>query len=189
MWLTRGNESALGGLAERGLARAQLPVMEAVPPEFVGGADLVGEPERVDPTLLFGAPAAVPCELDDPRLATTFDSDRANEIRAARPCVDLQMLDEPFRMGMEQLIDEPDHFDPRHATDERDRRSLGAGCERGDVSFESLGRARAREDFGVNRHGRNISGWHRALRAAGPVIKTKLTGGSARRVAGTNYPW
>ena len=34
-------------------ALVQLPAMEAVPAELIGGADLIRKPERIDPALLF----------------------------------------------------------------------------------------------------------------------------------------
>ena len=173
-----GGRETLGGLAgeRRGL---QLPAVETIPAELVGGANLVGEAERIDPALLFRPPPAIPRELYDPRLAAALDHCSPDEIRAARTGVHLNSIDHPFRMGMEQLSDEADDLDPRDGAHERDGRHISARREVNDVALEAIGRARARQDFGVDWHGRNISGDRDRLRTSSPATRTKLTGKSA----------
>ena len=61
------------------------PALEAAPVVLLGRADLIGEAETVRPTFLLGAPAAVPDELVDARLAGGMHLDRPDEIGAPGP--------------------------------------------------------------------------------------------------------
>ena len=179
MRLTLAAGSALGGVAKDGLRLAGLPVVEAVPAELVGGADLIGESERIDPALLLRSPTAVPREFDHSRLPTTVHCEGANEVGATRACIHAQPLDDPLGMGVQELVDEADYLDARHIPHERDRRRFGAGCKSDHVSLEALRRARARQDLGIEGHGRNISGRRRLLGPPALWIRTKLAIGSA----------
>ena len=191
MRLTRGlteGRQTLGGLADEG-GGLQLPVVEAIPAELVGGANLVGEAERIDPSLLFRPPPTVPRELYYPRLSSALDNRRPHEIGAARTGVHLNPIDHPFRMSMEQLGDESDDFDARDGAHECDGRHIGASREGNDVALEAIGRAGARQDFGVDWHGRNISGERYRLGTSSPPAKTKLTGKSALTRRGGLRQW
>ena len=178
---------ALGGLAD--CVAIRLPVVKAIPAELVRRANLIGEAERVDPTFLLCPPSAIPSELDQARLAAALDRYAPDEIGAARPCVDAESIDRPFRMSVQQLIDEADDLDPRNAADQRDGRRFRTGRERQDVSLEALRSARARKELGVYRHGRNISGKTSVLGALFPRMQTNLTGGSTLNAQRENRPW
>ena len=169
--------------------RLQLPAVEAIPAEFVGGANLVREAEGIDPALLFRPPPAIPRELNHAALSTTLDHSSPDEVGAARTGVHLHSIDHPFRMGMEQLSDEADDLDPRDGAHERDGRHISARREVNDVALEAIGRARARQDFGVDWHGRNISGDRRWLGASAPSKQTKLTAKSAPERRGGLRQW
>ena len=191
MRLTRGMTGArgtLGGLAgERyGL---RLPVVEAVPAELVGGANLVGEAECIHPPFLFRPPPAIPRKLNHTGLSTALDHRGPAEIGAARTGVHLNSVDHPLRMGMEQLVDEPDDLDPRHGAHERDGRHIRARGEGNDVVLEAIGCAGARQDFGVDWHGRNISKDRCRPNTSFPAKKTKLTGESALARRGGFRQW
>lgn len=185
--MTRPREATLGGLAHGSAGR--LPMVEAVPAELIGGANLIGEAKGIDPALLFGAPAAVPGKLDDARLSAALDRDCSNEVRAARPRVNAQAIDGPFGMRVQQLVDEPDDLDPRDVADERDGRRLGARGKGSDVSLEAFRRARAREDLGINRHGRNISGTTSVSKPTATAIQTNLTVQSTRDGSSEKRQW
>jgi hypothetical protein len=158
----------------------QLPLVKAVPAELVRGTDLIGESERVDPPLLFRSPPAVPGELDHAGLSAALDRDGAHEVRAPGSSVNSQVLDRPFRMGVQQLVDEPDHLDARNVSHEGDGLRVGSRGERDHIALELLGRAGAAEDLGVYGHGRNISTGRGLLGSTSPFNRTKLTGRSAR---------
>ena len=176
--LTEARE-ALGELGADGRALLELPPVEAIPAEFVGGANLVREAEGIDPALLFRPPPAIPREPNHARLAPAFDDRGSDEIGTTRTGVDLQSIHHPFRMGMEQLVDEANDFDPRNGAHERDGRHIRARRERDHVGLESIGRAGTRQDFGVDWHGRNISK-RLGFSGAGSFGRTtKLTAGSA----------
>ena len=178
----------LGGVAGEG-RRLQLPAVEAIPAELVGGPNLIGEAERIEPTLLFRAPSAIPRELNYAGLSTTFDHGGPDEVGAARTGVYLHSIDHPFRMSMEQVGDQTDNFDPRDGAHERDGRHIRPRREGNDVALEAFSRAGAREDVGVDWHGRNISGdWHRLGRSS-PLQQTKLTGRSAPERQGGFRQW
>ena len=157
----------------------QLPPLEAIPAELVGGANLVGEPERIDPTFLFRPPAAIPRELNHTRMATALDYCGPDEIGATRAGIHLNSIDYPFRMGVKQVGDEADDLDPRDGAHERNGRHFHARREGNDVALEAFGRAGARQDFGVDGHGRNISGDRHRPGTSPPAKRTKLTGRSA----------
>ena len=179
----------LGGLAGERSGLLEVPPVEAIPAEFVGGANLVGEAEGIDPALLFRPPPAIPRELNHARLSAAFDNRGPDEIGAARTGVHPQPIDHPFRMGMEQLVDEADDFDPRDGAHERDGGHIGTRRERNDVALETIGRAGARQDSGVDWHGRNISGDRHRLGTSHPLKKTKLTGESAPERQGGVRQW
>ena len=167
----------------------QLPALEAIPAELVGGANLVGEPEGIDPTFLFRPPAAIPGELDPTRLSTALDYCGPDEIGAARAGIHLNSIDYPLRMGVKQVGDEADDLDPRDGAHERNGRHIRARREGNDVAFEAIGRAGARQDFGVDWHGRNISGDRHRLGTSPPGKRTKLTGKSALARQGGLQQW
>ena len=179
----------LGGFAAEKGGLLEVPPVEAIPAEFVGGAYLVGETEGIDPALLFRPPSAIPRELNHARLAAAFDNRGPDEIGATRTGVNLKPIDHPFRMGMEQLVDEADDFDPRDGAYERDGRHIGARRERDCVGLESIGRAGTGQDSGVDWHGRNISGHRHRLGTSYPSKKTKLTGESAPERQGGVRQW
>ena len=179
----------LGRLAGERSGLIEVPPVEAIPAELVGGANLVGEAEGIDPPLLFRPPPAIPRELNHSRLSAAFDNRGPDEIGAARTGVHPQPIDHPFRMGMEQLVDEADDFDPRDGADERDGGHIGTRRERNDVALETIGRAGARQDFGVDWHGRNISGARHRLGTSYPSNETKLTGESAPERQGGIRQW
>ena len=181
-------QTTLGGLGGEG-HRVQLPAVEAIPAELVGGANLVGKAERVEPAFLFRPPPAVPREVDHAGLSTALDHRRPDEVGAARTGVHLHSIDHPFRMGMEQVRDQTDDLDPRDGTHERDGRHIGAGREGNDIALEAIGRAGAREDFRVDWHGRNISGDRCWLGASAPSTQTKLTARSAPERRGGLRQW
>jgi hypothetical protein len=181
--------ATLGGLAAEGSGLLELPPVEAVPAEFVGGANLVGEAEGIDPAFLFRSPSAIPCEPNHPRLSAAFDDRGPDEIGATRTGVDLKPIDHPLGMGMEQLVDEADDLDPRDRAHERDGRHIGARRERDHVGLESIGRAGTGQDFLVDWHGRNISGHRHRLGTAYRSKKTKLTGESAPERPGVVRQW
>ena len=177
----------LGGLAKD--VAPGLPMMEAIPAELVSRADLIGEAKRVDPAFLLGAPSAVPRKFDGAGLATALNRDRSDEIRTARPRIDLESVYGPLRMRVQQLIDEPDDLDPRDVPDQRDRGRVVTRPERYDVSLEAFRSARARKDLGVYRHGRNISRVTSVLFCRAALIQTNLTGGSTLNAQRENRPW
>ena len=186
--LTEARE-ALGELGADGRVLLELPPVEAIPAEFVGGANLVREAEGIDPALLFRPPPAIPREPNHARLAPAFDDRGSDEIGTTRTGVDLHSIHHPFGMGMEQLVDEANDLDPRNGAHERDGRHIRARRESDHVGLESIGRAGTRQDFGVDWHGRNISGrWHR-LGTSSPSEKTKLAGESARERKGGVRQW
>ena len=181
--------TTLGVLAGEGCRSIEVPAVEAIPAEFVGGANLVGEAEGIDPALLFRPPPTIPRELNHARLSAAFDHGGPDEIGATRTGVHLKSIDHPFWMGMEQLVNEADDLDPRDRAYERDGCHIGARRERDRVGLESIGRARPGQDFGVDWHGRNISGrWHR-LGTSSPSKKTKLTGESTLERQGGIRQW
>ena len=167
-------------LALGGVRRTQLPSFEAVPPELVGRADLIRETEGVDPALLLRSPTAVPGKLDDTDVATALNCHGSDEIRASRARVDLKAIDHPFRVRVEQLIDESDHLDARNSPHQRDRRGLSATREGEDICLESISRAGTAENGGVDWHAGNISGCRRIRAPFVSVNETKLTAESAR---------
>ena len=189
MRLTPRARTTLGGLASHGTGWLRVPSVEAIPPELVCRANLVGEAEGIHPAFLFRPPPAIPCELDDAGLPASLDDCGADEIGAPRPRIHLQPIDHPFRVGVQQLTDEADHLDTRDVPHEGDGRHVGARREGDDVVLEAVGRAGARQDFGVDRHGRNISGRWQRLGAANPATMTKLTAESARHAQGGFWQW
>ena len=189
MRLTRRSGGSLGAGARLRGALVQLPPVEAIPPELIGGADLIGKSERVEPTLLLGPPAAVPRELDGAGLPATLDRYRTDEVRASGPGIDTQSLDHPFRVRVQELVDETDHLDARGIAHERDR---GRFCTRGecdDVGLEAIGGAGARQDLGVDWHGRNISARGAELDRTTASWKTKLTVQLAQPAAEAVRQW
>jgi hypothetical protein len=161
----------------------RLPPMEAVPAKLVRGADLIWVAVGINPALLLRSPTAVPRKLDHARLSAAFDRHRSDKVRATGPRVDVQSIDDPLRVGVQQLVDEPDHLDSRHRAREGDRWRLGATRKGEQICLESVSRARTAEDLSVDRHGRNISG-DRLIRASlVSSRRTKLTAGSARAIA------
>jgi hypothetical protein len=186
--MRRSGGSLGAGAGLRG-ALVQLPPVEAIPPELIGGADLIGKSERVDPTLLLGPPAAVPGELDGAGLPATLDRHRPHEVRAPGAGVDAESLDRPFRVRVQQLADQADHLDARDIAHEGDR---GRFCTRGecdDVGLEAIGGAGARQDLGVDWHGRNISARRAKLDRTTPSSKTKLTVQLAQPAAEAVRQW
>ena len=181
-------QTTLGGLGGEG-HRVQLPAVEAIPAELVGGPNLVRKAERVGPTLLFSPPPAIPRELNHAALSTTLDHSSPDEVGAARTGVHLHSIDHPFRMGMEQVRDQTDDLDPRDGTHERDGRHIVAGREGNDIALEAIGRAGARENFRVDWHGRNISEDRHRLGTSSRSNKTKLTGKSAPERRGGLRQW
>lgn len=171
---TNVRRSPGGGLLLHGL-----PAVETIPAELVGSTNLIGETERIDPSLLLGPPTAVPRELEHARFACAFDDNGSHEIRAARTRIDVKSLDDPFGMGVEDLVHQADHLDPRHGAGVRDRRRLSARRQGDDVRLETFGGGRSRQQLGIDWHGRNIS--KRWLVPEGKMLslKTKLTVGSA----------
>lgn len=163
--------------------------METVPAELVGGSDLIGEAERIDPALLFRAPTAVPGELDHAGLSAALDRDGSDEVRASRSGIDAQAIDSPLGMRVQQLVDEPDDLDARYVPYERDGRRLGAGGEGGNVSLEAFRGAGARQDLGINRHGRNISGTTPVSGAPTTAKQTNLTAQSTRGGSSEEVQW
>ena len=166
-----------------------VPVLEAVPAELVGRADLVGKAECVYPPLLFGSPAAIPGELEPPRLASTFNDNGPDEVRASGSRVDVHLFDRELGVRVKQLIDEPDHLDARDVTHHRDRARFRAGSEGDDVSFEGVRRAGAGQQFEVEWHGLNIQ--TDGSRSGSPrhPMRTKLTAGSAHRAGSGAQQW
>lgn len=173
-------EAKLLAMTTLGAARLRgLPALEAVPPELVRGADLIGEPVGVDPALFLRAPATIPGELDQPRFSAAFNRDCSNEIGAAGTRIDLKSIDHPFWVRVEELIDESDHLDARHSPHECDRWRLAAIRKGENVGLESIGRARTAENGGVEGHAGNISG---CCQISAPIVcttETKLTAQSA----------
>ena len=184
MRLTRQRVRSLGAAGRVQATLVQLPAVETVPPEFVGGANLIGEAERVDPALLFGAPATVPGELDGPRLSAALDCHGANEVGAPGSSIDAKAFDDPFGVGVQKLVDEADHLDARDVPHEGDRGRIGARGECDDVGLEACCGAGARQDLSVDWHGRNISAGSAGLGHRRFSGKTKLTASSARRREG-----
>lgn len=178
----------LGGLACDGHG-LQLPAVETIPAELVGGPNLVGEAERVDPAFLFRPPPAIPGELDHARLPAALDHCRPDEIGTARTRVHPNAIHHPFRMGMQQMGDESDDLDPRGGAHQRDGGHIGARREGEDVALEAIGRAGPCEDVGVDLHGRNISGDRGRLATSTPRKETKLTGKSTLERQGGLPPW
>ena len=157
-----------------------LPNLEAVPAELVGGPDLVGEPVRVHPTFLLGPPAAVPSELEHAGLTAAFYDHGTNEIGAAGSRVEMKAFDRPFGMGVQELIDEPQHLDARHDVGVRDRRRVASRQQRGDVSFEAIGSRRPCQELVIDWHGRNISTRLSNAEESCTSLQTKLTARSAQ---------
>ena len=155
------------------------PPLKAVPTELICCTDLIGKAVRIHPPLLFGPPAAIPGELERTRLTGGFHQDRPDEIGAAGARVYVKALDRPFRVRVQQVVDEADHLDARHVPREGDRGSLLARDEGNDVGLEALAGTGAREDLGVDWHGRNISKRLGFSGAGSFGRKTKLTAGSA----------
>ena len=184
----RLNAAAKRGLTPAG-AGVLVPALEAVPAELVRSADLVRKPVRVEPSLLLGPPTTVPRELEEARVAGALYDHRTHEIRAPRPCVDVQPLDGELRVRMEQLVDEPYHLDPRDVAGQGDSGDLSAGSERDDVGFEPGRRARARQQLGVDGHGRNIQMSRPRAGSAGLDTRTKLTAESARPRQSCRSQW
>ena len=183
MRLTTEVSAASGALPQLlgGGALYGLPAVEAVPPELIRRADLIGESEGVDPAFLLGTPPAVTCELEYARFSSALDSSGPDEVGASRACVDVQALDRPFRVRVKNLVDEAEHLDARDDAGVGDRFGLEARCEREDVGLETIAGGRPREESGVNRHGRNISKRLSRAGATGFSLQTKLTGGSAQQ--------
>jgi len=177
------------GLGGHTRVSVQLPAMETIPPEHVRRANLVGKPERIDPTLLLRPPAAVPCELDRARLSATLDRGKADEVGASRSGIDPNPLDHPFGVRVQELIDEAEHLDARDISHHGDRGRICARGECDDVRLEAFGGAAARQDLGVDWHGRNISAGSRPLGQAFPNEKTKLTDESAHAPRGAACQW
>ena len=161
-----------------------LPAVEAVPAELVRGPDLVREAERVHPSFLLGTPAAVPRELEHSRFPGAFDDDRADEIGAARPCVDVQSLDGPLGVGVKDLVHEADHLDPGNGARVGDRGGVDTRRQGDDVGLEAVGGGRSREELSVYRHGRNIPRRDALSNTNVLSLQTKLTGESAQAFRG-----
>jgi len=166
-----------------------VPALEAIPAELVGRADLVGKAECVYPALLFGSPAAIPGELEPSRIASTFNDNGPDEVRASRSRVHVHLFDRELGVRVKQLIDEPDHLDPRDVARQRDRARFRAGSEGDDVSFEGVRRAGAGQQFEVEWHGRNIQ--TDGSRSGSPrhPMRTKLTAGSAHGAGSGARQW
>jgi len=163
--VARDDTAALGGL----------PVVETIPAELVRRADLVRKAERIHPALLLRTPATVPGELDDTRVSATVDRHGPNEVGAARARVNSQPINDPFRVRVQQLIDQSDDLDARDVADERDRGRFGASSERDHIGLEAFGGAGVREDLGIYWHGRNISGATGILGGVRTRKQTNLT--------------
>ena len=181
----RVNDSARCARATRTrLLRLQpidwLPAVEAVPAELVRRTDLIGEPIGVDPSFLLGPPATIPGELEHSRLATTLDDYRPDEVGAAGARVNVEPFDGPLRVRVKDLVDEPNHLDARDRVRVGDGWRLMARRQRDDVSLEAFAGGRAREELGIDRHGRNISRGRADAEATVRSLKTKLTTGSAQ---------
>ena len=141
------------------------------------------------------SPPVPPATGNPTRTRITRDSSAAldnrcpDEIGTAGTGVHLKPIDHPLRMGVEQLVDEADDLDSRDGAHERDGWHISARGEGNDVVLEAIGRAGARQDFGVDWHGRNISGRWRGLGTSCPSKKTKLTGESTRARRGSVRQW
>ena len=164
----------------RRLSLNGLPDVEAVPAEFVCGADLIREAVCIEPALLLGAPTAVPRELDRLRFARAFDGDRSHEIGTAGARIDVESLDRPLGVRVEDLIDEAKHLDTRDDTRVGDRGRVEARREREDVSLEAICGGRLRKKLGIYGHERNISRGAPDAVACAVFHLTKLTGESAQ---------
>ena len=169
--------------------RPFVPVLEAIPAELVGRADLVGKAECVDPAFLFGSPAAIPGELEPSRLAPTFNDSSPDEVRAPGSRVHVHPFDSELGVRVKQLIDEPDHLDTRDVTRQRDRARFRAGSEGHDVSFEGVRRAGAGQQFEVEWHGRNIQTDGSRAGSRRHPMRTKLTAGSAHAAGSGARQW
>ena len=166
----------------RDCCSAFLPALEAIPVKLVSGADLVREAISIEPALLLSAPAAIPRELDRARVAGAFHDHGSYEVRATGARVDMDALDRPFGMFVEQLCDETDHLDARNVAREGDRGRLRPRRERDEVGLETIAGARARKDLFVYGHERNISKERRLFAVIkGCTERTKLTAESAQR--------
>ena len=155
------------------------PALKAVPAELICGADLIRKAVRVHPPLLFGPPAAIPGELEHTGLTGAFHHDGPDEVGATGAGVYVKTLDRPLGVRVQQVVDEADHLDARHVPGEGDRGGLRSRGEGDDIGLEALAGAGAREDLGVDWHGRNIS--KRGGFSDGDLVRrrTKLTAGSA----------
>ena len=133
-----------------------LPLGEAAPVEFIRGADLIGKAKRVEPTLLLGAPPAVPEELEQARFASALDYQGAMEVGAAGACVDEHALDGELGVRVQELREQPDDLHAGDAAREDDAVGFlmrGQGAQGG---FERGRRARPLDDSGVDVHGANL---------------------------------
>ena len=69
------------------------PALEALPVVFASGANLIWESEAIRPPELLRAPPTVPDELERSRFGCRLDSNRSNEVGAARSATQCDTLD------------------------------------------------------------------------------------------------
>ena len=96
--------------------RNRFPAREAAPVEFVGGAQLVGEAEAIQPPFLLGAPSAVPDEFVDVRFGGRVHVHDSDEVRASRPRAEGDVFDGQVGLGREDVREQPANLDARHRT-------------------------------------------------------------------------
>jgi hypothetical protein len=145
-----------------GLARALDPPLEAPPPEFACGADLVRLAPVIRPAFFRGAPAAIPHELEDAGRILAVGGHGADVVRAARTSVDLYTVDQRVGQFAEQLRQHAHDLDRRSVTNAGDRRRIAHAAPRHrreglDVTFELFGGARTREVLGEGHQLTNVT--------------------------------
>jgi len=123
------------------------PPLEAAPVVLAGGADLIGKSEAVCPTLLLGAPAAIPHELVDSGLARGVHLDRSDEVRATRSAAKGDALDWKMCFDREHVREEPPDFDRRCVSVDADVIVAAAGAITLDGALERFCGSRLREDL------------------------------------------
>src|SRR6185437_11734 len=86
------------------------PMLKAPPIVLARRADLIGETETVEPTFLFGAPAAVPDELVARRARRSLHLNGAGEVGAAGAPAERDALDRQKRFGGEDVGEQASHL-------------------------------------------------------------------------------
>ena len=89
-------------------SRNLLEPAEALIAEGLGGANLIGIAEGVDPSLLFRTPEAIPLELETH--GAGFGNGDADVVRAPRVALDRNALERNFRVRFEESHDETQDF-------------------------------------------------------------------------------